>query len=107
MISRVSDVTQDGHVVDVYIHSGGVVTYSCVLALIPDYDVVLTVNAAGDSGLIAPNFAEIAIATMLPAVDQVARAQAATDFDGTYISFDGTNTSLTLTVDGGPGLRVK
>ncbi len=42
----------------------------------------------------------------MPVIDQVAREQVSSQFAGQYVSQDGTNSSLTLIVDQGPGVRV-
>lgn len=46
-IVRLSDRTPDGRAVDLYLKGGGLGQYQTLLALIPDYDVVMTFMSAG------------------------------------------------------------
>jgi hypothetical protein len=96
-----------GRPIDIYTKLGGVTGYTSYLILIPEYDLTITMNVA--SSLATP-----AIQAMLPAVikpvvayaDKEARAQALKKYAGTYHGASGTNSSLTLTVDDGPGLKI-
>ncbi|KAF2638189.1 beta-lactamase/transpeptidase-like protein [Massarina eburnea CBS 473.64] len=93
--------------IDIYTKSGGVPGYTSYLVLIPEYDVTITINVAGDK-------ATPALQTLLPTVikplvayaDTQARQQALAKYAGTYRGASGSNSSLVLTIDGGPGLKI-
>ncbi|KAJ5176200.1 uncharacterized protein N7482_002077 [Penicillium canariense] len=92
---------------DIYSKSGDIGAYSSIIALSPDYDVGFTILAAGTDG-----HAKIALASdlisaaLLPALKASAKNQAAQRFAGNYAATDGTNSSISITTDAGPGLLV-
>lgn len=103
-IVRLSDRTPDGRAVDLYLKGGGLGQYQTLLALIPDYDVVMTFMSAGPP----PRWllVDIVVDVVLPAIDEVSREQAARDFSGRYIS-SSPNASLSVAIDRGPGLKIQ
>lgn len=93
--------------IDIYTKSGGVAGYTSYLILIPEYDATITMNVAG-------NKATTAIQDLLPEVvkaiskfaDGLARDQALKKYVGTYKGPSGSNSTLALSLDDGPGLKV-
>lgn len=98
-------MTADGRVVDFYTKNGGLGLYVSLMVLIPDYELGLTVLVAGDTSALNP-LAEATIKTLLPAIDRIGQAQAVSRYAGTYKSAAPLNSSIQLTVDDGPGLRI-
>lgn len=109
-IFRVPGLTKDGRVIDLYTKNGGIGLYSSELVLIPDYDIGLTVFAAGDKpslGLLVQS----ALARFIPAIEQVGKKQAVARYTGVYDvqpsnSSHASNSSLEISVDKGPGLVI-
>ncbi|PNY27564.1 Uncharacterized protein TCAP_02521 [Tolypocladium capitatum] len=108
-ITRTRSRVTGGYAVDLYTKSGSDGQYNSLLVLVPDFQVVVSLLAAGpDSGPVAEAAAEVALQALLPALDAVGQGQACDVFCGTYAPADAAvNSSLVLAVDGeGPGLLV-
>lgn len=103
-ISRTKGLTQDNRVIDLYTKSGSLGLYNSMLVLIPDYDVALTVLTAGPLSP-ADTLAGRIIRVFLPVIEQVGKRQTAALYAGSYGS-ESSNSSITLTVNGGPGIYV-
>ncbi|KAL1969876.1 hypothetical protein VTN77DRAFT_7385 [Rasamsonia byssochlamydoides] len=107
-IARGVSLTADNRTIDIYTKSGMIGEYVGILALIPDYDLVLTFLSAGSSasyGVVYPAVTQI-LQALLPAVEQAGKAEANSTFAGTY-QLKSSNTSITISVDdNGPGLKV-
>lgn len=94
--------------IDIFTKPGGVTGYAAYTTIIPEYNIALTINAAGGQ-------ANTAVSTLFPMLvkplvayaDKLAREQAAIAYAGTYESNvnDVTN-SMTLAVDDGPGVAI-
>ena len=105
-IARGANLTSDGHIIDFYTKAGNLWDYNALLVLVPDYGLVMALNMAGPDGSI-PALQEIfsrVMKALIPAVDAVTRSDAIQTYAATYRS--GTNSSLTLSLDDGPGLLV-
>lgn len=101
-IYRSDKATQDGRVIDYYTKNGALGLYFSILVLIPDYDLVLTVLAAGTE--VQTNLlADLVLSKFLPVVEKIGKDEAAAAYAGTYALG---NSSLTLAVDDGPGLKI-
>jgi CubicO group peptidase (beta-lactamase class C family) len=93
--------------IDLYTKAGGVAGYASHAVLVPEYNIALTIHAAG-------NDATRAVQDLLPLIakpliahaDKQVRSQVSAKYAGTYHSNDD-NRSLSLMVDDGPGLRVQ
>ncbi len=106
-ISRALSDGNSGRVIDLYTKSGSTGQYQSLLVLVPDFQVVLSLCAAGpDSDVVITDAAETALQTFLPVLEHVARTQACERFCGTYENTT-SNSSLVLDVDDGPGLVVR
>lgn len=80
--------------------------YSTGLALDPDHDAGFLVLAAGNNSHATVALGlDIIAATLLPALEQAAKSQADAHFSGTYTQ-TGSNSSITIATDDGPGLVV-
>lgn len=96
----------DPRVIDLYTKSGDIGTYSSQMVLSPDHNAGFTVLAAGDD-----TTATVALITdqiidaLIPALESTAKAQAKERLAGTY-KLPQNNSTLTLTTDDGPGLKV-
>lgn len=92
---------------DLYSKAGDLGMYSSFIGLSPDHDTGFTVLVAGsNSHQSTAMISEIVADTLLPTLDIVARNQALERFGGTYeLATDGSNSSITITADDGPGLK--
>lgn len=109
-IVRTQSGITTGRIVDLYTKSGGVGAYNSLLILIPDYQVTLAILAAGPDSAAALQVAtEIAIQTLVPALDKAAKAESCHKHCGKYApaGAEKNSSSLVLTVDDGPGLLLK
>ncbi|KAL1964886.1 hypothetical protein VTN77DRAFT_6239 [Rasamsonia byssochlamydoides] len=98
----------DGHVVDLYTKSGSTESYSSLVILLPDYDVAISILAAGPAGNVVNIAADMAVQTFLPVLEQAAKQQGCKKFCGRYVSRDASrNSSLTISIDDGPGLLIQ
>lgn len=85
--------------------SGNWGQYASVIFLIPSYNVgfsILTARAKGDLTDVLPN---VIVDKLLPALEDIAKQQAARNFAGHYFSSK-SNTSVTITTDDWPALKV-
>lgn len=105
-IARFQGLTSDSRVIEVYSKLGVLSSYSSWLALVPDYGIVVMGLSAAPPPTNVQALTTQVLQRMLPVVDQVAREQASSRYAGQYISKDGSNSTLSLIVDNGPGLRV-
>ncbi|KAL0933625.1 uncharacterized protein CTRU02_210424 [Colletotrichum truncatum] len=94
--------------IHVYTKTGDLGLYSNVVVLIPDYDVTISVLTGGPASkqfsfptrLISP-----VISALIPALEQANKEAAEAAFAGTYADPE-TNSTVTLSVDDGPGLSL-
>ena len=107
-IFRFPGLTQDGRVIEFYTKSGGLLGYSSMLVLVPDYDIGLTIFVAGqgDSFTILTRFIEQIMRLFIPLIEQAGKKQAAARYAGTY-GDPSSNSSVDIIVDRGPGLVIK
>ncbi|KAJ4201207.1 hypothetical protein NW767_006859 [Fusarium falciforme] len=107
-IMRSDNITSDERLVEFYTKGGDLGTYHALVAMIPDYDIVISVLTGGpeaSGGVVQLLFSQI-VTTMLPAIEAAGKAQAKTSFAGKYINKE-TNSTLVLEVDDeGPGLNI-
>jgi len=99
-----------GQTVDIYTKSGGLGAYATLFVLVPDYEFgfsILTASTIGEGTTVALVYfiAEMIGSTVLPVLEKVAKDQAKATFAGHYAASN-LNSSLTITVDDQPGLRV-
>jgi hypothetical protein len=109
-IGRTNTLTPDNRTLDVYTKTGDLGQYHAVIALIPDYDLVVSVICAGAEVSREPASRTIILTTalraLIPALDQASRAEASSNaYTGTFTSAS-TNSTLSLTTDSGPGLVI-
>ncbi|KAF2963609.1 hypothetical protein GQX73_g9976 [Xylaria multiplex] len=106
-ILRSDTVTKDGRLIEYYTKSGNVGSYNNVICLIPDYDLVITILSGG--GEASADTVDIAltnvVTALLPAIEDASKTQGESNFGGTYSSST-TNSSITLSLDDGPGFSV-
>jgi hypothetical protein len=84
--------------------------YHSTFAIIPDYNVGFSIMTAVDPHTgyqVKIDGTDIVASTLLPAVAQVAKQQATRNFATRYVTRDGTNSSLALTTDNLPGLKLE
>lgn len=99
----------DDRPIDLYTKSGDIGVYSSVIALSPDHNAGFTILGAGTSTHESLALAsDLISATLIPALEHSAKAQARNRFAGTYtLSSPGNgNSSISIITDDGPGLRV-
>lgn len=75
------------------------------MVLIPDYDVAFTILVAGDPSILS-TLAEQITSNFLPAIEEVSKDQAVARFAGMYQSGSAINSSVSFSVDDGPGLKI-
>ncbi|KAB8232105.1 serine hydrolase domain-containing protein [Aspergillus alliaceus] len=93
--------------IDLYTKAGQIGLYSSMLAVSPDHDVGFAILAAGPGAAeVTTMVSDIIATTTVPALEQVAKEEAHKRFSGTYSLTNGSDFSVTITVDGGPGLKV-
>lgn len=108
-IARTRSRVTSGDAVDLYTKSGSDGQYNALLVLVPEFQVVVSLLAAGpDSGPVVTAAAETVLQALLPALDGVSQSQACDKFCGRYATAGAAvNSSLVLAVDDeGPGLLV-
>ncbi|RSL74929.1 hypothetical protein CEP51_011338 [Fusarium floridanum] len=107
-ILRSDNVTSDERLVEFYTKGGDLGTYHALVAMIPDYDVVISILTDGpetSGGVVQVLFSQV-VMSMLPAIEAAGKTQAKTTFAGKYINKE-TNSTLALEVDDeGPGLNI-
>ncbi|KAI0910865.1 beta-lactamase/transpeptidase-like protein [Ustulina deusta] len=89
--------------------AGRIGDYSSVLAIIPDYDIGISVLLAGELPPNANfNLLDIVGEVLIPAVEDAARAEAEATYSGHYAFADTRrlNSSMTIETDDQPGLSV-
>jgi CubicO group peptidase (beta-lactamase class C family) len=94
--------------IDIFTKTGGVTGYAAHAVIVPEYNIALTINAAGGQ-------AQDAVSALFPQMvkplvayaDKLARQQARVEYAGTYkASAAGVAGSMTLAVDDGPGVAL-
>lgn len=106
-IMRTQGLTSDGRVIDLYTKSGDLGSYDGMLVLIPDFGVTFALLMGG------PNASSVAvqlgvgqlIEALIPVLDAAAKEEAKKNFAGKYKDEE-TNSTVTLSIDDGPGLRI-
>ncbi|OLN94119.1 Beta-lactamase-like protein-like protein 2 [Colletotrichum chlorophyti] len=95
--------------IHVYTKSGDLGLYTNLFLLVPDYDLVISVLTAGAEAaapfLFPSQVISPVITTLLPALEQANKDAAAPAFAGVYNDAE-TNSTLTLSIDDGPGLSL-
>lgn len=93
--------------IDIYTKTGGVTGYSSYLIMIPEYDATITMNVAGNAATPAiQDLMPIVVKSISKFADDLARKQALKKYVGTYKGSVGSNSTLKLDLDDGPGLKV-
>ena len=94
--------------VDLYTKAGNIGMYNSIMALSPDHNAGFAILTAGNGSFSLPlKLGEQVADIMLPALEQIAKVQAAERFAGTYALEEGTsNSSITLITDDEPGLKI-
>jgi hypothetical protein len=106
-IYRTKSNITTGRTVDIYTKSGGIGSYASLIILIPDYEVGVAILTAGPNGKVVDYVAEMIIQTLIPQLEESARAEASETLTGWYISETGENSSISIIVDNGPGLVIE
>ncbi|KAI1413840.1 beta-lactamase/transpeptidase-like protein [Hypoxylon sp. FL1857] len=88
--------------------AGNIGDYSALLAIIPDFDIGISILLAGDlPGNAGFSLADTVGEPILPAVEEAARSEAGALYSGHYVSPDRKlNSSMTITTDKFPGLSI-
>jgi hypothetical protein len=90
--------------IDMYTKSGGVKGYASWGILVPEFDLVVTINASGNSSSKAvQDLLPLIMNPVIAYADASAREQAKAKYAGTYMTG---NDTMTLAVDDGPGLAI-
>lgn len=108
-IFRITDLPLEfPRAIDVYTKAGGVPGYGSYVALIPEYDIAITVNAAGgETSYTSIDLLGTLVAAAVPYADKLARSQVAKKYAGVYkLSSSTSNDTLVLSSTSGPGLSI-
>ena len=99
---------EHNRVVDLYTKSGNVAGYGANFVLIPDHGVGFVVLSAGTRGRVPYAISGIIADALLPALDEAARVEAASNLAGTYAAPGSLDASVVLSsAPGVLGLTVK
>ncbi|KAI0197845.1 beta-lactamase/transpeptidase-like protein [Astrocystis sublimbata] len=106
-ILRSETVTRDERLIEYYTKSGNLGSYNNILALIPDYGLVITIlSGGGQSSADTVDFMLTDVVTrLLPAIEKAGKTQAEKGFSGVYED-EKSNSTLRLSIDDGPGFKV-
>ncbi|KAG9188385.1 hypothetical protein G6011_02308 [Alternaria panax] len=108
-IFRITDLPLDfPRPIDVYTKAGGVPGYGSYLVSIPEYDISITINAAGgETSYSSIDLLGTITTALIPYADQLARSQTSSRYAGTYVlSTPIGNDTLVLSSTSGPGLSI-
>ncbi|KAI1653525.1 beta-lactamase/transpeptidase-like protein [Daldinia decipiens] len=88
--------------------AGNIGDYSAILAILPDFDIGITILLAGEiPGNTGFSFADTIGEHILPAIEEAARSEAGAQYSGHYVyPNDKINSSMTITTDELPGLSI-
>ncbi|KAI0844382.1 beta-lactamase/transpeptidase-like protein [Daldinia vernicosa] len=88
--------------------AGNIGDYSALLAILPDFDIGITVLLAGElPGNAGFSLADTIGEHILPAIEEAARAEAGAQYSGHYVyPSNKINSSMTITTDKLPGLSI-
>ncbi|KAK5050904.1 hypothetical protein LTR84_003463 [Exophiala bonariae] len=101
-----NSIINSSRIIDTYCKQGGLFVYSTYFGLVPDLDIGISLLSAGvNSDRQIPPIRDTLVQIFYQAAEAAAKEQAKTAFTGTYQSSSG-NSSITLAVDGGPGVAV-
>ncbi|KAK1962968.1 beta-lactamase [Colletotrichum sublineola] len=104
-----STLLDSGVPVSFYTKSGDLGLYTNVLVIVPDYDIVVSILTAGaeaaDTFLFPTQVISPVMEVLIPALEQANKESAHATMAGTYADEE-TNSTLTLSVDHGPGLSL-
>lgn len=94
-------------VIDMYTKAGDLGMYSSTLALLPDYNIGFTVLVAGaNATMVSRQVSDLVVEPLIPLLDVAAKEEAVHRFSGAYAVENGGNSSITITTDDGPGMKV-
>lgn len=111
-IFRSENLTSDNRIIDVYTKSGDMGLYHAYLALVPEYDLVISVLVGGlevsTDRYARSRVLSAAVSAFVPAMEQAAREEASCETGqvGTYTDEE-TDSKLVLELDEGSGLLIK
>jgi hypothetical protein len=107
-IFRSNTLTVDGRMVDVYTKTGDLGPYHGVLALVPDYDIVVNVLTGGpesDAG-VAMVALSMTLKAIIPAVEQAGKVAAQSQISGLYTDAASNSKINLAVVEDGSGMAV-
>lgn len=110
-IGRSDTLTVDGRTVDVYTKTGDLGLYHAIIALVPDYDLVVAVLTGGlevsAEAATRSIVASAVLEALVPALEQAGREEVVkAGYAGTFVDKAG-NATLVLNTDNGPGLVIE
>ncbi|KAI0173261.1 beta-lactamase/transpeptidase-like protein [Hypoxylon sp. FL1284] len=88
--------------------AGSIGDYSALMAILPDFDIGISILSAGDiPGNLDFSLTDIIGDQIVPAIEKAARAEAGAVYSGHYAAAnEGVNSSMTITTDELPGLSI-
>lgn len=94
--------------IEIFTKTGGVTGYAAYAAIIPEYDIALTINAGGAQAQdVVSTIFPLLVKPLVAYADRLAHEQCAIQCSGTYKDLNASSySSLTLAIDNGPGLAI-
>ncbi|KAH7112553.1 beta-lactamase/transpeptidase-like protein [Dendryphion nanum] len=94
--------------IDIYTKSGGVDGYASFGIVIPEFDLAVSINAAGNrSATTAQSLLGPILSSLIPYADAAARGRAQREYVGMYtLPNSNGSSSITFALDSGPGLLI-
>lgn len=98
--------TTDGRLVELYTKGGDIGSYHSKFCLVPDYDLVVVIMTAGPEAQFQLSFTILSqlLTLLLPAMEQAGKDELTVA--GMVGMFTGTNSTIELSFDSGPGLNI-
>jgi hypothetical protein len=92
--------------IDIYTKAGGIDGYAGYAIIVPEYDLAVTINAAGNSSAQAvKTIMPLVMRALISYVDKAVRSEAQHVYEGTYSTQDG-KSYMNIVLDAGPGLSI-
>jgi len=101
-----TNLAHSPRITEIYTKEGAISGYGAFFAVVPEFNIGITINAAGDdASIVARYLLDLVVQDFIPKLDDLARKQAAAKYAGQYLD-DAGNPALVLAVDDGPGLKI-
>jgi hypothetical protein len=94
-------------ITEIYTKQGSIPGYGSFIAVIPEYNIGITINVAGEAAFLATRYLlDLVVQNIVPKLETLTRAQAEVKYAGEYGDGSGSDSRMVVVVDDGPGLRI-